>query len=182
MQTKRVPFVLLLLILAACTTGSSRDEAIHAQALLAETTPMTPPPVSEAPGLRDPANRVADVARPAPGAANCPAQIFTFVRAETGTDCETYKAEIAGWADRCVGECDDAARLAEAIASARATCADFCRRKNCRGPVYSPPAQCATSRCFKGSACDPRECPFRNYCMLQQGGRVWNCVCVEIES
>jgi len=181
-MNNRVPFLLLLLIAAACTTGSARnDDARHVQALLMETSPASPPPEVEAAGLRTPANRV-EIAKRVPGDTKpaCPGQVFTFVRTEAGTDCDTYKAEIAGWSDKCVGKCDDAARLAEAIASARGTCADFCRNKRCPGPMYAPPAACARSACYKSRDCDPEECPFKNYCMLLQGARVWNCVCVEL--
>ena len=33
---------------------------------------------------------------------------------------------------------------------------------------------------YQSRDCDPQECPFRNRCMLLQGDRVWNCVCVEL--
>lgn len=182
-----VPLLALLIVIGSaigCTstaTDACVEDRKHANALLMETSPQSPPPEIEASGLRAPANRV-DVAKRVPGETKpaCPGQVFTFVRTEAGTDCDTYKAEIAGWSDKCVGKCDDAARLAEAIASAQVTCADFCRRKRCPGPMYAPPAKCATSGCYQSRDCDPEECPFRNRCMLLQGARVWNCVCVEL--
>jgi hypothetical protein len=109
----------------------------------------------------------------------CPFTVSTFVRAETGTNCDTYRAEIAGTSRRCVKECDDKARLAEAIASARLTCADFCKKKKCPGPRYQAPAKCAERVCGNSPECDPVVCPKLNFCALLQDEEVWNCLCLE---
>ena len=113
------------------------------------------------------------------GGPACPSDVNTFVRKERGTDCDTYQAEIAGWADKCVVECDNAARLAEAVADAQLTCAAWCQTKKCPGPKYAAPRVCAAASCYQSKEC-PAACPLINSCFLLQAGGVWNCQCVEI--
>ncbi len=113
------------------------------------------------------------------GGPACPADVNTFVRNERGKDCDTYQAEIAGWADKCVGACDDASRLAEAVADAQLTCAAWCQTKKCPGPQFAAPQVCATSSCNNSKDC-AAACPLKNSCFLLQANGVWNCQCVEI--
>lgn len=151
-----------------------------------ELDPRGPGPAEEAGGLRDEANRVDESEVRTPQAEGepephpCWGNVLTLVRAEQGTSCETYAAEIGGWSEHCVDECDDAARLAEAVADARATCAAFCRSKGCPGPRYAPPDTCAAAECLAGLPDCQAEWPLLNTCFLLQEKRVWNCVCVEI--
>lgn len=172
----------LVPLLAGCASSRSSDLERRLEARRIEETPSGPPPEREAAGLRDPANRVpAEITVPGGGKApKCPADASAFVRDQTGKDCDSYKAEIAGWAERCVAKCDDAKRLAEAVAAAQKACAAFCKEKNCPGPRYSPPAKCAASGCAKLKLCDPQQCPFNNDCYLLQANRVWNCICLEL--
>ncbi len=178
----RIPFVVLVCSLISCTTAAVRDQRKDYQALLTERNPQRPPPTQEAPELHADSSKVPPIVgreeKEEPLA--CYADIHTFVRKEAGTDCKTYKAEIAGWARKCVKDCDNAARLAEAVASAQATCAAFCRQKNCPGPRYSPPKECESAACYAGNAACTKDWPLMNYCYLLGATRVWNCVCIEM--
>ncbi|MGE0724358.1 MAG: hypothetical protein AB7O45_08290 [Alphaproteobacteria bacterium] len=111
------------------------------------------------------------------GAVQCGTRPETFVRDQRGTGCADYEAEIAGWSDGCVKQCDTPARLAEAVAAARATCAAFCAARNCPPGLYDPPRQCAFSVCGASPTC-PAECPQLNSCMLEQQVQRWNCKCI----
>ena len=108
----------------------------------------------------------------------CWGEVFTFARDEKGTDCETSAAEIVGHSSQCVTKCDDAARLAEAVASARVDCAKFCELKGCPGPRYSPPEKCGKSDCREGDKHCNQKWSTLNTCWLRQAEQVWNCVCV----
>lgn len=139
---------------------------------------------AEAEGLRlEPGNRIDELIDPLFGKAPaaCPGLVVTSVRAQTGSNCDTYKAEIAGWANQCVtnANCDSATRLAEAVLSARYECKAFCDAKNCKGPTFQAPGQCATKSCNGSKSC-PAACPQIDACFLLQQTRVWNCVCIEL--
>jgi hypothetical protein len=182
-RTLLIVLVLLSIILtlfAACERPQTPTVVDESRLVELERNPASDPPSREAEGLRR-AAIVQEELVPAQVAKepNCPFWVNTFVRAETGTNCDTYRAEIAGTAARCVKDCDDKARLAEAVASAQITCADFCKRKKCPGPRYQPPAKCAQSFCLDSKECDAVDCPKRNLCALLQSDRVWNCICLE---
>ena len=104
---------------------------------------------------------------------------MTKVRAQAGNNCDTFKAEIAGWAEQCVVNCDPATRLAEVVLAARFECKAFCDRQGCPGPTFQPPAQCAQQSCAASKSC-PQNCPLLDDCFLLQATRVWNCVCIEL--
>lgn len=169
-----------LTVVAGCRT--SRDRQVSAERYKQiERDPGGEPPTVEAEGLRNPANRVPDISEPVRLAPNpkCPGQVLTSVRSEKGNSCDTYEAEIGGWAELCVSECNPAARLAEAIASARATCAEFCKKKQCPNPVYVAPKTCATMDCPNRPECDQQVCPLKDQCYLLQKTRVFNCSCLQ---
>jgi len=109
----------------------------------------------------------------------CPAEVVTFVRDFKGDSCDTYKAEIAGWASECVKQCDQATRLQVAVASASKTCKEFCNKRNCEPFSYDPPKKCADYTCEKAKQCAP-QCPFLEECFLEQAARRWNCMCIEL--
>jgi len=177
-----VMFLLMVLAFAAaCERPQPQQQKVldDAYFVQVEKTPGKDPPSSEAVGLRQAEIVKDDVpVEQHVKDSNCPFWVETFVRAETGTDCNTYRAEIAGSSRRCVTGCDEKARLAEAITSARLTCADFCKQKNCPGPRYQPPEKCAVSRCLDSTDC-PAHCPKLNTCYLLQGEQVWNCICLD---
>jgi hypothetical protein len=146
-----------------------------------EFSPGTAPPTQDAPGLRDAGNRVPQelpLQQAAPG--NCFQNIVTKIRAEEGNDCDTYRVEIAGFSERCVKDCDDKARLEELRQAGQKLCFEFCQRKQCKGPTFSPPPECAISECGNNPKCDQNICPNLNACFLLQTRRVWNCVCQEL--
>jgi hypothetical protein len=110
----------------------------------------------------------------------CWSRVQTFIRREMGTDCNSYAAEISGYAQKCVEQCDPVARYREAVAAAEQRCAEFCRAKNCPGPRYQPPANCEATDCFTGAPeCTLNECPLFDACYLMQSEHAWNCICVE---
>jgi hypothetical protein len=115
------------------------------------------------------------------GVAACPWDLVAKVRAEAGNDClalspNVYRAEIAAFSGRCVPQCNNARRLAEANAAAQAECAAFCSGKGCPISIYSVSPRCAADDCYASAAC-PAACPQRDYCALLQGQAVWNCHC-----
>lgn len=111
----------------------------------------------------------------------CYSDVRTFVRAQSGKNCADLVAEIAGWSEKCVKKCNNAARLAEANTSAAATCAAFCHQNGCRTFRYAPRRRCGASLCQAGmSECDPKKCPLFDACYLLQGTQVWNCDCLEL--
>lgn len=172
--------LVLGLVLGACA-GENMPSRLQEQAKMVEQRPAGPLPAREAPDLRADRSRVSDVEeRKKEELTECFVEINTFVRDETGHDCDTYKAEIAGGSVRCVTRCDSGARLAEAIASAQTTCANFCRQKNCPGPRYSPPDACAARDCYAGDDRCNRDWPLFDYCYLLNVNRVWNCICLEV--
>lgn len=107
----------------------------------------------------------------------CPSNLYTFVKHSAGNTCGTYKAWVKGWSEKCVTNCNQATRLAEATASADATCKKFCSDKNCSAHRYSPPAQCATGSCTANSSMCPAQCKSYDTCYLEQGNVRWNCWC-----
>ena len=182
MRISQTVFLVLVLSLTLATSREPKqtDLADESRILQAEKDPGSSPPSNEAEGLRTAAvidDSFQDLQQAKDP--NCPFTVSTFVRAETGTNCDTYKAEIAGSSTKCVKDCDDKARFNEAVASARLTCADFCRKKKCPEPRYQPPEKCAEAQCGISSSCDPQACPKINQCALLQGNRVWNCICLE---
>jgi hypothetical protein len=117
---------------------------------------------------------------------DCPSVREVHLRAETGTNCATYQAEIAAYIGRCVENCDpadltDIARRTVELAAAR--CSEFCTNKGCGARVtfIPPPQGCAVSRCLKNfSQCTDPACPDYESCGLIQGNSVWNCFCRDL--
>lgn len=168
-----------VVLFATCEPRQTTDPEDETRFVQIERQPGNAPPSKEAEGLREaPLIDGSVTAGQQAKDPECPFSVDTFVRAETGTDCNSYRAEIAGTVSRCVTECDEKLRFAEAVASAQMTCADFCKKKKCAGPRYQPPEKCAVSRCLDARKC-PANCPKLNTCNLLQGQRVWNCICLE---
>jgi len=115
--------------------------------------------------------------------ADCPLRRFAVVRAETGTNCATYQAEISSFIDRCVDDCDAADIARRTVELGAARCSQFCTEKRCGARVtfIPPPQGCAASDCFESlSDCPDPACPVREYCSLISINRVWNCFCRDL--
>lgn len=114
---------------------------------------------------------------------NCPSDRFAIVRAETGTNCGSYQAEISSFFERCVDDCDAADIARRTLELGAARCSQFCSEKRCGARVtfIPPPKGCEMSNCFENfSRCPDPACPDFEYCSLIHIERVWNCFCRDL--
>jgi hypothetical protein len=114
--------------------------------------------------------------------AACPSEASTHVRAEAGTSCATYEAEVSVWVARCVGECDEEDLTRWAVRLAAARCSTWCTEKSCGTASFIPPPDgCRERNCFHDPlTCPDAQCPLREYCSLIDTERVWNCFCRDL--
>jgi hypothetical protein len=111
----------------------------------------------------------------------CPTESFAVVRAQAGTSCATYTAEVSAWMTWCIPDCDRAALSLRVVELAAGACVDFCSSKGCGARVtfIPPPNGCTVHNCYDTAPC-AAECRWREYCSLIDTMRVWNCFCQDL--
>lgn len=110
---------------------------------------------------------------------NCPEKIDVRVRAQQGSSCADYQAELSPWLERCVPACDAGDAANRATRAGMSACSAWCTERHCGTASFIPPAMgCIDGQCYNGSKeCPNKECPWREYCSLIGGTRAWNCFC-----
>ncbi len=113
---------------------------------------------------------------------DCPEMIRTYIRAEQGSTCADYEAEISVFLAHCVAACDADAIARRTIRIAMNVCSQWCSEKRCGTTSFiPPPAGCRAGNCFPSADdCPSQRCPLREYCSLISTDRVWNCFCRDI--
>ncbi|HEX6188596.1 MAG TPA: hypothetical protein VFZ40_10990 [Pyrinomonadaceae bacterium] len=161
------------------TDGDARLRALEAE--VRAQSPLRRNPEALETGNATPVGTTRDEGEPKPPA-NCPSSGFTIVRAEAGTKCDDYQAEISAFEGRCVGDCDRKSIDLSLIRSAGAQCVEFCQKKGCSKASFIPPPNGAAAYgCYTDpNQCPKAECPTREYGSLIDTRRVFNCVCRDI--
>ena len=113
---------------------------------------------------------------------DCPSEEFTVIRAERGTSCDTYEAEISSWVDGCFADCDKHAIATQTMRNAMARCSEWCTSKKCNKASFVPPENgCGAYGCYLSpERCPNQNCPKREFCSLIHGDRVFNCLCRDV--